>query len=525
MIKKTFLLWLVFSFSKGAFAQPAGKLDYTIELLKYWYVDTINDKKLSDAAVVAMLKELDPHSSYIPADELKEMNEPLLGKFEGIGIQFNILNDTLMVTQTIAGGPSEKLGIRAGDRIVKIDDVNVASVKLTNNDVLKKLRGDKGTKVKVAIARRGVAELLDFTITRDQIPLFSIDASYEIAPGVGYIKVSRFADNTANEFHAALEKLKAKGIKSLIVDLEGNGGGYLNRAVELADEFIADGKKVVYTRGRQTQPEDYMASTKGLFEAGKLIVLIDETSASASEIVSGAVQDWDRGLIIGRRSFGKGLVQKPFMLPDGSMIRLTVSHYYTPSGRCIQKPYTLGDEDAYEEDIYSRYKDGELFSADSIKLTDSTKYYTNNKRLVYGGGGIIPDIFVPIDTTMRSDFYTELLRKNAFNDYILTYTDNNRTMLKEQYPTIETFRKSYNITSDFFEGFLTNAYKLGVKPNPEGLKTSEQLLKIQLRALIARNLWDVDAYFQIINDLNPTIKKALSCLQDNSFEKMKIAYK
>lgn len=505
-------------FSKAQ--QEPAKLDYALELLNYWYVDSINKDKVSDAAIVAMLKELDPHSAYIPAKELKEMNEPLVGKFEGIGIQFNILNDTIMVTQTIAGGPSEKVGLRAGDRIVNID--GNSALKFTNNDVLKKLRGDKGTKVVVGIFRRGVDGLVDFKITRDQIPLFSIDASYIVSPSIGYIKVSRFADNTANEFREAMVKLQEKGATSLIVDLQGNGGGYLNRVVEMADEFLEDGKKIVYTRGRAVQNEDYLASNKGTFEKGKVAVLIDESSASASEIFSGAMQDWDRGLIIGRRSFGKGLVQKPFMLPDGSMIRLTVSHYYTPSGRCIQKPYSGGEEE-YEEDILNRYNHGELFSADSIKFIDSTKYYTTNKRLVYGGGGIMPDIFVPLDTTFRTTFYTELLRKNSFNDFILTYTDNNRDMLKKQYPDIVAFKNNFTVTDQFFNDFLANAEKLGVKKDEEGLKRSNALIKSDLKALIARNLWDIDAFFEISNDLNKPLQVAIKSMQDNTFERMKIA--
>src|SRR6188768_4264647 len=318
------------------FSQP-NKMEYALQAIKYAYVDTIDEKKITDDAIRAMVKDLDPHSVYIPVEEMREMNEPLVGKFEGIGIQFNILEDTIMVTQTIPGGPSEKLGIRQGDRIVKIDGVVKAGIKITNPDVLKLLRGNKGTKVTVGILRRGTPDLIDFTITRDQIPLFSVDASYMVTPKIGYIKISRFADATVDEFKKSLDQLKSKGMESLILDLQSNGGGYLNRAVELADEFLGSGKKIVFTRGRNTQAEDYNSTSVGGWEKGKLAILTDEGSASASEIVSGAVQDWDRGLIVGRRTFGKGLVQKPFQFPDGSMLRLTVAHYYTPSGRCIQK--------------------------------------------------------------------------------------------------------------------------------------------------------------------------------------------
>jgi carboxyl-terminal processing protease len=476
------------------------------------------------------------------------MNEPLVGKFEGVGIQFNILHDTIMVTQPIPGGPSEKLGIRAGDRIIKIDGLNVASIKITNTDVLKKLRGNKGTKVNVSILRRGFSELLDFTITRDQIPLFSVDASYEIAPGIGYIKISRFADATVEEFKKALEKLKSIGITSLVLDLSGNGGGYLNRAVELADEFLPEGKKIVYTRGRTSPAEDYYSTSTGGWEKGKLVILLSESSASASEIVSGAVQDWDRGILIGRRSFGKGLVQKPFQLSDGSMLRLTVAHYYTPSGRCIQKPYSSGDDEDYDLDITNRLKHGELTNKDSIHFSDTTKYYTNIKRLVYGGGGIMPDLFVPLDTSENSDYYFDLQRKNIFGDFTLTYTDDHRSQLKKEYPDIETFKKNYSIDKNIFDEFIAFGEKQGVKINPdslldtdkkngteakankvkrysEGIKTSERIIKTELKALIARDLWDIDAFWEIYNQINPFVSKAIETIQSNAFEKLKIAVK
>lgn len=504
--------------------QPS-KMDYALEIIKYYYVDTVNDHKLSEEALKAMVKELDPHSVYIPLEELREMNEPLVGKFEGIGIQFNIHEDTIMVTQTIPGGPSEKLGIRAGDRIVNIDDKLVAGVKFTNNDVLKKLRGDKGTKVKVSIYRRGNPELIDFMITRDQIPLFSVDASYMVAPQIGYIKISRFADSTVDEFKKALSKLKEQGATSLILDLQNNGGGYLNRAVELSDEFLSEGKKIVYTRGRNSPSEDFTSTTTGGWEKGKLAILIDETSASASEIVSGAVQDWDRGLIIGRRSFGKGLVQKPFQLPDGSMIRLTVAHYYTPSGRCIQKPYVLGEEDEYDSDLNDRYKHGELFSVDSIHFSDSTQYFTNAKRIVKGGGGIMPDVFVPLDTTMGSTYYSNLLRKGVLNDFTLTYTDNNRNQLKTMYPDIRQFKEKFSLDQKFMGDFFAFAEKQGVAKDSAGLASSEALIKLQLKALVARNLWDTDAYFEVINDINNALQKAVEAIQNNTFERLKLAGK
>ena len=515
-------LLLLASFVAKAQQNYPSKLDYALDILKMAYVDTVNEKQLTDEALKAMIKQLDPHSVYIAPEEMREMNEPLVGKFDGIGVQFNIHNDTIMVTQPIPGGPSDKLGIRAGDRIVKIDGVNVAGVKITNNDVFKKLRGTKGTEVKVSIYRRSVTDLIDYTIVRDQIPLFSMDAAYMVTPTVGYIKISRFADSTPEEFRTGLAKLKKAGATSLILDLQGNGGGYLNRAVELADEFLSPGKKIVYTRGRTMQSEDFNSSAVGQWEKGKLAILIDESSASASEIVSGAVQDWDRGLIVGRRSFGKGLVQRPFNLPDGSMIRITVAHYYTPSGRCIQKPYELGDDEDYEMDITNRFKHGELFYADSIHFSDTTKYYTGHKRIVRGGGGIMPDLFVPLDTSRNSNFYSDLLRKGVFNDFSLTYVDNNRNSLRQNFHDINAFNAEFRVEGKVYDDFLQAAYKAGVKEDNAGLKTSETMIKLQLKALIARNLWDTEAYFIVINDLNQALSKAIEAFRDNSFEKLKI---
>lgn len=438
--KKIFFFILLFitlnNVKVNAQTLEAQKIDAVLQMINYAYVDTVNNKKITEDAIRAILKDLDPHSAYIPAEDLKDANEALVGNFEGIGIQFNILEDTIFVTNTIPGGPSEKVGILAGDRIVKIDTAVVAGIKIKNNDVLKKLRGNKGTKVTVGIMRRDEPGLLDFIITRDKIPLFSVDAAYEAAPGIGYIKISRFADSTVDEFQKALAKLKDKGIKSLVLDLSGNGGGYLNRAIELADEFVGDKKKIVYTQGAHAPMQESYATSAGGWEKGKLVVIIDEYSASASEIVTGAIQDWDRGLVVGRRSFGKGLVQKPLNLPDGSVIRLTIARYYTPSGRCIQKPYQKGEED-YELDIYNRVKNGELYSADSIHFDDSLKYFTNNRRPVYGGGGIMPDVFVPADTMPVSTYSRDLQRKGITNEFTLSYVDRNRSKLMSAYPDID----------------------------------------------------------------------------------------
>ncbi|HMT29554.1 MAG TPA: S41 family peptidase [Bacteroidia bacterium] len=527
---KKSILFLVCAFvlmgsgALNAQSAAARKLDAMLQIINYAYVDTANEDKLAEDAITAMLKDLDPHSVYIPASELKDMNEPLVGKFEGVGIQFNIFEDTIMVTQTIPGGPSEKIGIQAGDRIVKIDNQNVANIKITNPDVMKKLRGDKGTKVLVGIYRRGEKELIDFEITRDKIPLFSVDASYMATPETGYIKISRFADTTVEEFKAALAKLKDQGMKSLILDLSDNGGGYLNRAIELADEFLSDNKRIVYTEGRSSPKQEYFSSSVGGFEKGKLIVLIDESSASASEIVTGAIQDWDRGLVIGRRSFAKGLVQKPFPLPDGSAVRLTIARYYTPSGRCIQKSYEEGDE-AYEMDLNNRFKHGELYHADSIKVVDSLKYYTQAKRIVYGGGGIMPDIFVPLDTTMNSKYHTDLIRKSVMYDFSLNYTDINRASLLKQYPDAATFRKNFVMTENLMNDLIAYGEKKGVPKDSAGLVTSGALIKIQAKALIARDLWNTDAYWQVINDINPFYTKALESIKNDTFDKYKIAEK
>lgn len=511
-------------FTAGAQSNPnVEKLESLMNMIQYAYVDTVDQKKITEDAIRGLLKELDPHSVYIPAEELKEVNEPLVGKFEGVGIQFNIVEDTIMVTQTIAGGPSEKLGIRSGDRIVQINDTVVAGIGIKNNDVLKKLRGDKGTKVKVSIARRGSSELIVYNITRDKIPLFSLDASYEAAPGVGYIKISRFADSTVDEFREALKKLKEeKNIKSLILDLSGNGGGYLNRAIELADEFLGTGKRIVYTEGRNNPRQESYSTSIGGWEQGKLIVLVDENSASASEIVTGAVQDWDRALVIGRRTFAKGLVQKPFPLPDGSAVRLTIARYHTPSGRCIQKPYEPGDEN-YDMDISKRYEHGELYSADSIKFSDSLKYETNGGRTVYGGGGIMPDVFVPLDTAMSSKYYDELRRNGLLNDFAFSYIDENRAALKASYSDVYAFSTKFTIDEEFMKKFFAFAEKKNVKFSEEGYAKSEKLIRCQLKALIARDLWNTSAYYYIINDINNFYGKALEALKDDTFSKMKIA--
>jgi carboxyl-terminal processing protease len=498
------------------------KFNSAMQLINYAYVDTINEANLVEKAIVEMLKDLDPHSVYISKKDVKRANEPLEGNFDGIGVQFEIIKDSISVVHAIPGGPSEKLGIMSGDKIVKIDGETVVGKQVTNQFVLDHLRGKRGTKVDVSIFRRGKKELIDFTITRDKIPITSIDAAYIIRPGIGYINLNKFAQTSMQEFYDAVNQLKSKGMESMILDLRNNSGGYMGTSIELSDEFLGPGKLIVYTQGRQAQREDFYSSARGKFEKGKLVIMINENSASASEIVSGAVQDWDRGIIVGRRSFGKGLVQRPFQLPDSSQIRLTTARYYNPSGKSIQKPYAEGI-DKYYEDFSNRVKHGELVHPDSIKFPDSLKFYTSKKRVVYGGGGIMPDVFIPWDSTPISDYYMELRRKNVVNTFVGDYVDRFRGKLKGSYPDFETFEKSFTIDSVFMAGFFTHAEKEGVKMDDKGYAASEKLIKAQIKGLIAQKLWDMNELYAIINQADEEVLKALEVIQDDAmFEKLKI---
>lgn len=497
------------------------KLIQTLNLIRTFYVDTVNEPKLVEAAIQEMLKTLDPHSVYISKHEVQEANEQLVGNFDGIGVQFNILNDTIEVVNVIPGGPSEKLGIMSGDKIVKIDDVDAFGKKITNTYVTKHLRGEKGTKVKVSISRRGKKGLIDYTITRDKIPITSIDATYMVTPETGYIKLLRFSKPSIDEFHKSMKELKSQGMKNLILDLRDNPGGYLDEADSLADQFLKANKLIVYTEGNNSPRQNYNSTSKGDFENGKLAILINENSASASEIVSGAVQDWDRGIIIGRRSFGKGLVQKPFMLSDGSQIRLTTARYCTPTGRCIQRSYKGGTE-KYYKDFQARFKHKEHITADSIKLPDSLKYYTPNKRVVFGGGGIMPDIFIPLDTSYYSDYFSNVLRKGVLYQFTIQYIDDNRAEIKSKYPTFKQFADKFNIDESFLTKFTNYCEKQGVKKDEKGFNISKEYIALNLKALIARNLWTVDAFYQIVDTKDVTLKKAIELLQGNELKKMKI---
>ena len=500
-------------------ASPIRKLQLAEFAIANLYVDKTDENKLVEKAIIGMLEELDPHSTYSNAEEVKKMNEPLQGNFDGIGIQFNMAEDTLFVIQPVSGGPSEKVGILAGDRIVMVNDTLIAGVKMSTEDVMARLKGPKGTKVHVKVVRRGVNELLPFTIVRDKIPVYSLDASYMAAPKIGYIKINRFAATTHEEFMDALASLKGQGMQDLILDLQGNGGGYLNAAIDIANEFLGQGELIVYTEGRRNPRREFLAKGDGKHQGGRLVVLVDEFSASASEIVAGAVQDWDRGLVVGRRTFGKGLVQRPIDLPDGSMIRLTVARYYTPAGRCIQKPYESIEK--YNADLIERYNRGEMMSADSIHFPDSLKFNTHKlQRVVYGGGGIMPDYFVPVDTTLFTKYHSQLSNKGVLLKFHYQLIDNNRQKWLTEYKDYGRFHRQFELTDEIMEQLVEAGKKAGIEYHEEQYKKSAPLIRLQLKALIARDLWDMNEYYHTINGVNESVKKALELLKnsDNLFD-------
>lgn len=481
------------------------------------YVDSVNQNKLVEDGIRGMIEKLDPHSSYSTAQETKAMNEPLQGSFEGIGVQFNVVQDTLLVIQPVSNGPSERVGILAGDRIVTVNDSAIAGVKMSKEEIMRRLRGPKGSKVRLGIVRRGIKGVLTFVVVRDKIPVKTLDAYYMIRPTIGYIRIGSFGLTTYKEFMEAVAILKQQGMNDLILDLEENGGGYLNAAVDIANEFLKRNDLIVYTLGRSVPKQEFRADGKGRLLAGKVVVLINEFTASAAEIVTGALQDQDRGEVVGRRSFGKGLVQRPIEFPDGSMIRLTIAHYYTPSGRCIQKPYTKGDARSYALDIENRFEHGELYSADSIHFADSLKYKTLRKqRLVYGGGGIMPDYFVPLDTTLYTPFYRQLAARSYIINANLKYVDAHRKALKQQYPDFATFLARYEVPQSLLDDIRKTAEKDKVKPKDEAeWKKSLPQLRLQLKALVARDLWDMSQYFQVVNEANPIVQKAIALFQQH----------
>jgi carboxyl-terminal processing protease len=486
-----------------------NKLDILLNLIDEEYVDTIDKAKMVEELIPDILKRLDPHTVYIPAKELQEVNEELEGNFGGIGVQFSIQNDTVMVVSVVSGGPSEKLGIMPGDRIVAVNDTSITGIKITNNDVMKKLRGPMGTKVKVGILRNGSAKQLSYEITRDAIPVYSVDVSFMVNDQTGYIKVNRFAKNTYEEFITALAKLRQQGCKKLVVDLRGNSGGFLEVAFNMINEFLGNGEMIVYTEGKASSRKNMTANGTGTCQNVQVAVLIDEFSASASEIFAGAIQDNDRGVIVGRRSFGKGLVQQQMSLPDGSALRLTVARYYTPSGRCIQKTYAKGTDDYYT-DIMKRYEHGEFYQKDSIHFNDSLKYKTKNGRTVYGGGGIMPDVFVPRDTSKVTNYYYSLREKGAIYQFALLYADQHREALSKLNKA-EQFETSLN-GSELVAQLIKYAEKQGVKPNMAQLNVSRALIETDLKAYVARNIIDNDGFYPILLKQDSELQAAVDAL-------------
>ncbi len=521
-------LLLIFSFSHflilSLYAQSNAEPDFDLAMRKLnmatvmtniYYVDSVSIERQVEDAINGMLSKLDPHSQYTNAKETKKMNEPLEGSFEGIGVQFNMLEDTLVVIQPVSKGPSEKVGIQAGDRIVSVNDTAIAGVKMSREEIMNRLRGPKGSRVKLGIIRNGVSGISFFTVKRDKIPVTTLDAAYMVTPDIGLIRFSSFGQTTYDEVMAALDKLKAQGMQKLIVDLQQNGGGLLGTAAEITSQFLAKGDTIVYTRGRNVPDQAFISNGGRGWPEGKVAVLIDEYSASAAEILTGAIQDHDRGVVIGRRSFGKGLVQRPVDLPDGSMIRLTVARYYTPSGRCIQKPYTKGDKEGYSMDVINRYNHGELTNADSIHFPDSLRYRTCKLgRTVYGGGGIMPDYFIPLDTTRYTKYYRELSAKSLIINANLRNLDKNRKKLEKQWTDFAQFKAHYKVPESLIDDLMKEGEKLDIKPkDDEERQQTIPLLERILKALTARDLWDMSEYFSIYYEDDPVVKKAIELLE------------
>ena len=500
--------------SEQKVAGEVSKIGQTLYNIDKYYLDTINFPDMTEEIVKMIIEKLDPHSAYISAKDVAAMNEPLVGNFNGIGVEFALINDTLTIQATVPGGPSEKVGIKAGDKIIAVDGETISGTNLTIERVHGYLRGPKGSKVAVSILRKGEGELLDFVITRDKIPLNSVDASYELEPGYIYVKLSRFAATSYQEIMKAILAIDGAR-KGIVLDLRGNGGGYLVAALQIANEFLGKGELILYTEGRKVQRMSEYANGRGLLQNTPVVVLIDENSASASEIVSGALQDWDRGIIIGRRSFGKGLVQQQFNLLDGSQLRLTIARYHTPSERVIQSPYEQGKAEDYYKAFYERYAKGETFSRDSIQLPDSLKYRTLRLgRTVYGGGGIMPDIFIPADTSHYTPFYGEIVRKGLITDFINSYVDNNRPQLARKYKSAEDFEKSFVVTDKFFNEFLAYCKEKGVEPKENEIEISGPELKKYLKGFVLRNLFDFNSYLRYLNRDDREILKALEVLKE-----------
>ena len=500
-----------------------NKINLVAAAVSRLYVDVIDEDTIAEKTIAAMLKQLDPHSTYLPPHEAQQTLETLSGKFDGIGIQINMLEDTLFVVQTVVGGPSEKAGILPGDRIISVDDSIVAGVKLAVNDIITMLRGKRGSKVSIGIMRRGVAEPISFTITRDKIPVNSIDATYMLDDTTGYIRLSRFAESSAEEMEKAVKSLRKEGMRNLILDLQGNGGGYLNVAVKIADMFLDKDQLIVYTEGRNVRRAQEIATGNTLLPDERVVVMVDELSASASEILAGALQDWDRAVIVGRRTFGKGLVQRPITMPDKSLLRLTVARYHTPTGRCIQRPYVKGENEAYDQDLNERLAHGELLHADSIHFTDSLQYKTLRiGRTVYGGGGIMPDVFVGLDTARYPAYHRQLLRRGILNRSIYTYLDNHRREIISKYRKVSKFIDQYEIDDQLWATLDTLATETGIKPKDDAEKeASRPLIAVQLKALLARDLYNsTSTYYMIYNPTNPIYRKAMEIICSDKYNKL-----
>lgn len=512
--------------SRAQVVNQNQKLRMAEAAISQFYVDTVNESKLVEDAIRGMLEGLDPHSQYSNPEETRELNEPLTGNFSGIGITFNMNQDTLYVIQTVSGGPSERVGILAGDRIITVNDTVIAGVGMKNTQIMKRLRGPKGTDVEVKVLRmqQGKRDTIDFTITRADIPIYSVDAAYMVDPKTGYIRINRFAAETAHEMQTALKDLKSQGMDRLILDLVDNGGGYLNAAVDILAEFLEPGQLAVYTQGTNSSRQDLTTKPSGskpLFADGRLVVMANQYSASASEITSGAIQDWDRGLVVGRRTFGKGLVQRPIPFPDGSMIRLTVAHYYTPSGRDIQKPYEKGDQKAYQEDILDRFNRGELMHQDSIKYIDSLKVATLRlKRPIYGGGGISPDKFVALDTTENTKYYRNVMAKGLINRFVINYVDDNRDAIKASYPTDTDFVRDFNVSPSMLSDLFALATKEGVELDEKEAELSTPLFSMVIKALIGRDIYDNATYYKVYNTHDPIFKEAYRLINSDEYKKL-----
>ncbi|MFN8254984.1 MAG: S41 family peptidase [Bacteroidales bacterium] len=523
-----------FSLFSQVSSEQVYKFNRVMDLISMFYVDTVQESKLVEKAIISVLKDLDPHSVYINKDEADELNEPLVGSFEGIGISYNLFHDTVYIVSTHPGGPSQRSGIKAGDRLVSIENENIAGIGINTEGVKLRLEGKKGSTVNLGVKRNGYGNLLQFSITRETIPIPSIEAVYKVNHKTGYIRLNKFSATTLDEFNLAGKKLKKEGVENIILDLRDNGGGYLKTAIDLADQFLDEKRLIVYTQGISSPKTEYFSSTKGLFKDCRLVVLIDEGTASASEIFSGAIQDWDEGIIIGRRSFGKGLVQRPFHLMDGSMIRLTIARYYTPTGRLIQKPYKVGLE-KYNSDISERFKRGELFTSDSIHFPDSLKFKTlTSKRIVYGGGGIMPDIFIPYDTVSFPVFYQKMIKNGKMSEFIIGYIDANREFITSEFESFKEFNEKFVIDNEVLQSLL----KFSLIDNIQDKLSKEDLLAIKsdnafefnssisilnldnpklknnLKALIARDIFGEDAYFEVMNNTDDAFLKAVDVISD-----------